>query len=278
VPHEAITLTWDCAYPPEANLAGYTVRAWAYDGDSWSVVHSQEVSPMAPRQVALAVVPGLLYRGQVTARFDVAGDEQGCCSGDTYFRYSMVAPTDPGSPEARLDYYSEHDSDPYRGPDNPYRTTGPLLLWNFGEMLHAHPSAAWTHSTVPGWQPRTEILRWRYRGSAIGDTWHAASCAPPAASSCGWQEERPGALTYLHLRWYKVLLAGEAENLASGDDLTWVYVTDPLTVSMAYDVQAETTWRNEETGFEVTWPAFTRTLTVTVDLKVATTYRYNWPD
>jgi hypothetical protein len=278
VPRETITLTWNCAHPPEASLAGYTMRAWAYDGSSWSVVANQDLGPYAPRQVILAVVPGLVYHARVTARFDVGGNEQGCCSGDTYFRYSMVMPPELGSPEARLDYYSDHDSDPSRGPNNPYRTTGPFMLWNFGEFLHAHPSAEWTHPAYPGWQARTDILKWRYRGSEIGGTRYPARCTPPAALSCDWQEEQPGPLTYLHLRWYKYLMAGESENLAAGGNLTWVYVTNPLTVSLSYDVQAETTWTNTETGFEVTWPAFTQTLTVTVDLKYVTTYRYDWPE
>jgi|GEM_PF-2140911 len=276
-PREGLTLTWSCAYPPEAELAGYAVRVWAYDGSSWAIIATHDISPDAPRQLVLDVVPGLLYRAQVTARFDVGGAAQSCCSGDTYYRYSMVVPPDPGSPEARLDYYSDHDSDPSHGPDNPYRTTGSAMLWNYGEFLHAHPSAEWTYEVHPGWQARTDIRQWKYRGSKIGDTWYAATCTPPAARSCDWQEERPGILAYLHLRWYKHLQAGETANLAAGDGLTWVYVTDPLTVSIAYDVQAETTWRNEQTGFEVTWPAFTQTLTVTVDLQYATTYRYGWP-
>jgi hypothetical protein len=272
VPQESITLTWDCAYPPEADLSGYTVRAWAYDGSSWSAVYNQEVSPMAPRQLTLAVVPGLLYHGQVMARVDVAGSEESCCWGDTFYRYSVVVPPELGSPEARLDYYSDHDSDPSRGPDNPYRSTVPALLWNYGEFLHAHPSAEWTHSSFPGWQPRTDILKWKYRGSRVGDAWHPVRCTGAGDRSCDWQDEIPGRPAYLHLRWFKYLMPGEVENEAAGDNLTWVYTASPVPVALSYQVQAETTWTYTATGFQVTWPAFTTTLTVTVDLQYSTTY------
>jgi hypothetical protein len=147
------------------------------------------------------------------------------------------------------------------------------MLWNYGEFLHAHPSAEWTHPPVPGWQPQTDILKWKYRGSKVGDVLYPARCEGARDSSCDWQEETPGQLIYMHLRWFKSLLTGETENQAVGDNRTWVYVTAPQVVTVSYQVQAETTWTNLQTGYQVTWPAFTTTLTVTVDLEYPATYR-----
>ena len=146
------------------------------------------------------------------------------------------------------------------------------MLWNYGEFLHAHPSAEWTHPEVPGWEARTDIRQWKYLGSWIDGALLPAACAGTADPSCGWQEEVPGSPTYIHLRWFKYLLSGEVENEAHGDR-TWVYTTEPLTVGLAYAVQAETTWTDQQTGYTVTWPAFTATLTVTVDLEYLSTYR-----
>jgi hypothetical protein len=77
----------------------------------------------------------------------------------------------------------------------------------------------------------------------------------------------------MHLRWYKVLLPGETEGVAEGNERTWLYQTDPMTVTFSYQVRAETTWTHLETGTTVAWP-FTDTLTMTVRLRYLSTYRH----
>jgi hypothetical protein len=269
-PWQTITLTWDCQ-AEGGEPTGYVVRAYVPQGEEW-VLRERRDLPESARRAVLPVVPGFLYRAEVAALFDVGGSEQECCFGETYYRYYQELPTRTASLEARVEYWSEHDPDyPAHGPDNPYRTAGPFLNWNYGETLHAHPTAELVEPVPPaGWSAGTTLLRWRYRGSATNE-WHPARCDPPGAASCGWFEELPRA--YVHLRWFRHLLPGETEGVAAGDTRAWAYATDPLTVSLAYQVQAETTWTNTQTGFQLTWPAFTATLTVTVDLQYPTTYR-----
>lgn len=271
-PWQRITLTWNCDYSPEAPPVGYVLRAWGYDGQDWVTVAREEFSPEAPRRATHDIVSGWLYHARVQALFEVQGQGVACCDDETYYRHALLLPTPVGAPEARLDYYSEHDRDPTRGPDHPYRSSGPAIRWNYGEFLHAHPSAEWSHPEVPGWDGRTDVRRWKYLGSWIDGALRQARCADRTDPSCGWQEEVPGEPVYIHLRWFKNLMRGEVENEARGDR-TWVYATEPQTVGLVYALEAETTWTHRETGYTVTWPAFTTTLTVTVDLKYLSTFR-----
>ena len=264
-PYQAVTLIWNCAGAP----AGYTVSIWASDGSPWALVRREEIPPTEQR-LSLEVLPGFLYRARVDAIFMVGGTRTACCSDDTYYRYSRVLPPTPVPDlHARVDYYSDHDSDPSHGPNNPYRTSGSSMHWNYGEVLHAHPSAQWDEPAYPGWRAETQILKWKYRGAITKDGWHPARCHPPGASSCGWQKELPR--SYMHLRWYKYLMPGETEGVAEGDERRWVYATDPMTVIFSFQVVAETTWIEETLGYSITIP-FTDTLTMTVRLRYPVTY------
>jgi hypothetical protein len=273
----SLTLTWSCAHDPGADLTGYVVRVWANAGSEWLPFgEPHRIGPEEPRQVALEIPTDVLYRAQVEGHFNVNGNEEGCCAGDTYYRYSFEVEPPTHTAEARVEYWSEHDPDyPIHGPDNPYRTSGPLMNWNYGEVLHAHPTVEFENSAPPSpaWTVLTSILKWRYRGGTTTrwHEWHAAECNPPEAPSCDWQDELPR--QYMHLRWYKHLLPGETEGVAEGDSRQWVYATDPLTVTFSYQVQAETIWTNTQTGFQITWPPFTETLTMTVRLRYLSTYR-----
>lgn len=206
--------------------------------------------------------------------------EQGCGGGrgfSTLCQWYYTAATTPTivpSLQARVDYYSERDRNPYRGPANPYRTGGPFMLWNYGEPLHAHPSATWTNPSYPGWSAETRIKAWRYRGSTT-TRFIPASCAVWNDPACGWHPEAsPVHLDYIHLRWYKYLRPGEREGQAAYDTAFWPYATNPMTVSFSYDVRAETTWTpTGDWGYTFTIP-FTQTLTMTVCLLRPVTRNY----
>lgn len=269
-PWQDITLTWSC-HAESGSPIGYIVRVYTAGSGQWDLRYRDDL-PEDVRQLALPVDPGFLYRAEVTAIFDLDGTTTVCCSGETYYRYYQELPTGTASLEARVEYWSEHDPDyPNHGPASPYRTSGSVLAWNYGETLHVHPTAELIEPVPPaGWAAHTALLRWRFRGSVAGE-WHPARCDPPDAPSCGWFDESPR--TYIHLRWFRNIMPGEIEGVAVDDARTWVYRTDPTTVTLAYQVQAETTWTHTQTGLQLTWPAFTTTLTVTVDLQRPTTYR-----
>lgn len=192
-----------------------------------------------------------------------------------YFGLGSV-PTETASLRARAEYWSEHDPNyPIRGPDNPYRTSGAHLQWNYGEVLPVHPTADWEEPTFPGWTANTRVLRWQYLGSTTSSGRHPAHCEPPDASSCSWQEENPR--RYIYLRWYKYLMSGETEGVAEGDSRTWVYRTDPVTVSLSYQVQAETVWtKDADPSHHLVYP-ITQDFTMTVRLRYLRTYDDRWP-
>jgi len=272
-PLRAITVTWDYG-PAAAGFSGYTVSLFASDGSAWWLAGGPyDYSPGAPQRLGVEPQPGLIYRLLVQARFEVGGREGTCCEGETYLGYAVVLAQPVPSLGARVEYWSEHDRNyPFRGPGNPYRTSGAEMFWNYGEVLHAHPSAEWEEPEPPaGWSVRTEILRWRYLGSRTASGWHAAACARPGDGSCGWQEESRGR-RYLHLRWYKYLRSGEREGMAEGDSLRWVYATAPDPVSFGYEVAAETRWSYP--GREPIRLVFTETLTMTVDLQYPVSRRF----
>ncbi|MGC8875360.1 MAG: hypothetical protein ACP5SI_13060 [Chloroflexia bacterium] len=260
LPSAAITLSWGCSASP----AGYLLSVWASDGGAWWLVERRSTGP-AEHQVRLELVPGLIYRARVEARFSLGGAMASCCGAETYYRRSLLLPPHP-VPQlgVRLFYYSDHDPDPAHGPDNPYETTSPLIFWNYGEMLHVRPWATWEEPEEPGWRAETRLKAWRYRGSRTARGSFPARCRPQDAPSCGWQDAEQ--TRYMHLRWWRGLLPGEIEGETAGENRQWVYVTPPGEMSFAYEVRGETEWVHEESGYTVTFP-FTETLTVTVRLR-----------
>ncbi len=226
VPSTSVTLTWVCSYP-SGDLTGYSARIWSYNGTQWSVVDQRDLTE---NHWTVEVLSGFLYRAQVSARFDVGGEEQDCCSAQTYYRYSLEFTPPSLSPEARADYWSRDD--PGSSPEQPRHTTGAVLAWPWGQFLNIHPTAAFTLTDPgPDWQAQVRILRWRYRGSLGQEV------------TTAWYEETDPP-QYIHLLWTRY------PHTTTLPD-TWIYASEPQTVDVTYDLEVELILTYVPTGQEV---------------------------